>query len=466
MRFYRGRTVERATLAEFRPKVKPGRIEVLKDAQYYVLEGSNKKIKIPRTFADFFTIAQGETDIQQLFALFYEKHQYVPFRGFLNFIFDMAKQDVLENSAELKKFQNKRTRIDFIKNIVLVIAFFEILMMVVDPQLRSVMIAPLALTLSTYFLLESWSASYLPLFVAFPLIFCLNSNTLIWGFSWTVLHAGLWMLKRKMVKPKANTYAVSFHDTIANLPVFESLSNSELNSVLTKAKNIYLPAGSFVTKKGELAQSIYVLLEGQAEVIVGTEQVKLTGPCVFGESALKEESIRQADIKTITPVQLLQINASLFPKGLNSETSELEIAAKQFFKTSPVFSYFGPSVANEFLMYGRLLYLGAEQIIFEEKSEGDCLYLLIRGSVDIQMQGQTLKSLKQGDLFGEISLMAHIPRTATVKTKENTLLLEIPNAAFWEILTQNLDLALLIESIGAKRFDEAQEFKENLKAAG
>ena len=337
--------------------------------------------------------------------------------------------------------------------------------MVLNPSMRSTMITPVALTLSTFFLLETWSLSYFALFVCFPLLFCFHVKTMMWGAPWLLFHCGLWLIRKQSKAPEKNSYAVSLQEKISALPVFATLDNKDIHSILMKARTLYLPAGAFITKKGELAQSVYVLVEGEAEVLAGNEKPKLTSPCVFGENALHTESVRQADVKALTPVQVLQIDAKLFPEVNNPESFELEIAARQFFKTSPVFSYFGEEVANAFLMYGRLMYLGSDQVVFEENTPGESLYLLLRGSVEVKMQGQTLSLLKQGDLFGEISLMAHIPRTATVVTKENALLLEIPSAAFWEVLTQNLDLALLIESIGAKRFTEGQQFKLNLKNA-
>lgn len=457
--------MEQTTLAEFRPKLKPGQIENQGEAHFYVVDGSRKKVKAPKTFLDFFTLAQGEHSIQEIFSKFYECHQYVPFRGFLNFIFDLAKLGVLENSKELRKLQQKKPKIDFCKNIVLGAVFFEILVMVINPSMRATMITPVGLTLSTFFLLETWSLSYFIFFAVFPLVFCLSAKTMAWGIPWLLFHCGLWLLRKKGNQPEQNRYAISLKEKIASLPIFATLDNKEINSLLTKARTLYLPQGSVITKKGELAKSIYILVEGEAEVVLSTSNTKLISPCVFGENALHTESVRQADVKALTPVQVLQIDANLFPEVNNPESFELEIAAKQFFKTSPVFSYFGEDVANAFLMYGRLLYLGTEQVVFEENSTGESLYLLLRGSVDVQMQGKTLKELKQGDLFGEISLMAHIPRTASVVTKENALLLEIPSTAFWEVLTQNLDLALLIESIGAQRFTEGEQFKLNLKSA-
>lgn len=454
------------TLAAFRPKVKPGKIENINNLIFYSIESSGQKIKVPQLFVDFFTLAEGQNTIQDIFTCFYERHQHVPFRGFLNFIFDLAKKNILENSKELLQFQNKKTKVESAKNLVLIAAFLEILVMVGFPAWRNTMISPLALTLSSYFLLESWSAPYFNFFVLFPLIFCLNEKAMFWGLPWLAAHAGIWFLKRSLKKPKANKDAINLFEQLVTLPVFAPLSELELKHLLSTAKSLDLESQALITKKGEVAQHVYVLVEGEAEVLVPNNKIVLKAPCVFGESALQSESVRQADIRSLTNVKILQLDVNEFPKNDNPEVLELEIATKQFFKSSPVFSYFGEPVANAFLMYGRVLFLGPEQTIFEENSTGDSLFLLLRGSVEIQIQGKPLKQLKQGDLFGEISLMAHVPRTASVISKENALLLEIPSMAFWEILTQNLDLALLIESIGAQRFNENQEFKKQFKATG
>jgi len=79
---------------------------------------------------------------------------------------------------------------------------------------------------------------------------------------------------------------------------------------------------------------------------------------------------------------------------------------------------------------------------------------VIRGSVKAQVNEQNTKSIAQGGFFGEISLLANIPRTATVVADEPSVLFKISIDAFWEVLVQHIEMALFIESLGEQRLME------------
>ena len=74
--------------------------------------------------------------------------------------------------------------------------------------------------------------------------------------------------------------------------------------------------------------------------------------------------------------------------------------------------------------------------------------------------------LGQGSFFGEIALIANIPRTATVCANEPSVFFRISADAFWEILVQNLDLGVFIETISENRLREDLEIASVAKRTG
>ncbi|PKL75946.1 MAG: Crp/Fnr family transcriptional regulator, partial [Candidatus Melainabacteria bacterium HGW-Melainabacteria-1] len=72
----------------------------------------------------------------------------------------------------------------------------------------------------------------------------------------------------------------------------------------------------------------------------------------------------------------------------------------------------------------RLVYdtFGPREVVFREGSEGDTLYLLSKGSVEIRKKDRDsgiefhLTRLEAPAAFGEIALLKSDPRTATVAT--------------------------------------------------
>jgi CRP/FNR family cyclic AMP-dependent transcriptional regulator len=59
------------------------------------------------------------------------------------------------------------------------------------------------------------------------------------------------------------------------------------------------------------------------------------------------------------------------------------------------------------------------QIIFEEGSSGDWIYVIDSGAVELskQVNGEkiVIEVLGPGDVFGELAFIAHVPRTATAR---------------------------------------------------
>ncbi|HEU0233681.1 MAG TPA: EAL domain-containing protein [Gallionella sp.] len=76
----------------------------------------------------------------------------------------------------------------------------------------------------------------------------------------------------------------------------------------------------------------------------------------------------------------------------------------------------------------REVFAAGEQI-FKVGDAGDCAYLIERGSVEVfvMIQGleQRISSMGKDEMFGEIALIDHQPRTATVRAVEKTVLVPV-----------------------------------------
>ena len=74
-----------------------------------------------------------------------------------------------------------------------------------------------------------------------------------------------------------------------------------------------IPAGSFVFHTGEPAACAYVLLEGEAEVLVNDQVVERAAPgSLLGEMALIERRERSACLRAVTDCKLVAIDERRF----------------------------------------------------------------------------------------------------------------------------------------------------------
>ncbi len=61
------------------------------------------------------------------------------------------------------------------------------------------------------------------------------------------------------------------------------------------------------------------------------------------------------------------------------------------------------------------------RVLTEQGVEGAGFHLILEGSADVEVNGKRRATLKEGDSFGEISLIDHKPRSATVIAGEDGL---------------------------------------------
>ncbi len=58
--------------------------------------------------------------------------------------------------------------------------------------------------------------------------------------------------------------------------------------------------------------------------------------------------------------------------------------------------------------------LPAGRVLTEEGSAGHEFFVILEGEAEVRSKGTTIRSLGAGDFLGEIALITHVPRTATV----------------------------------------------------
>ncbi len=67
------------------------------------------------------------------------------------------------------------------------------------------------------------------------------------------------------------------------------------------------------------------------------------------------------------------------------------------------------------------------QEIFAEATEGDCMYLIASGQVEISKKGRVLTRLEEGDIFGEMGLFGNDLRSASAVSAGRSRLIKIKN---------------------------------------
>ncbi|RNI21977.1 Crp/Fnr family transcriptional regulator [Rufibacter latericius] len=78
--------------------------------------------------------------------------------------------------------------------------------------------------------------------------------------------------------------------------------------------------------------------------------------------------------------------------------------------------------------------------LFSKGEMGDCMYIIYKGRVKIHDQEHTFAELEENELLGELSILDTEPRSASVTTLEDTILLKLAQEPFYEILLNNAEV--------------------------
>ena len=102
-------------------------------------------------------------------------------------------------------------------------------------------------------------------------------------------------------------------DRLSEVAIFRALSRKELETLGKAADTVSVPAGTALVKEGETGQEFFVLLSGEVSVTVdGREVAVLKEGQWFGELAIIDPAPRDATVTTLTPSELLVIDARRF----------------------------------------------------------------------------------------------------------------------------------------------------------
>jgi CRP-like cAMP-binding protein len=100
---------------------------------------------------------------------------------------------------------------------------------------------------------------------------------------------------------------------LTRLPLFETCSQRDLAQVAAISVEAQRPAGTILTREGQNGGLLFVIIDGEAEVIRNGKRISRLGPGdVVGELSLIDGRVRSANVRAVTDVDLLEITGDDF----------------------------------------------------------------------------------------------------------------------------------------------------------
>jgi CRP/FNR family cyclic AMP-dependent transcriptional regulator len=102
-------------------------------------------------------------------------------------------------------------------------------------------------------------------------------------------------------------------DVLSRLALFETCSKRELGQVASISVQAHHPAGTVLTREGQTGGLLFVIIDGEAEVIRNGKKIGTLGAGdVVGELSLIDGRARSANVRAVTDVDVLEITQDDF----------------------------------------------------------------------------------------------------------------------------------------------------------
>lgn len=134
----------------------------------------------------------------------------------------------------------------------------------------------------------------------------------------------------------------------------------------------------------------------------------------------------------------------------------------------PAFQSFNTEEIERLIQLGYQIQFDSQEVICREDEPGNTFYIILEGSVEIYVNTlqKSLRTQTDGSFFGELSLLLGIPRTATVRALEPTVLFAINQTGFQTLLQEHTGLAEIIANQLSEYKAELEQRQASLHSHG
>jgi CRP/FNR family transcriptional regulator, cyclic AMP receptor protein len=102
-------------------------------------------------------------------------------------------------------------------------------------------------------------------------------------------------------------------EALKRAPLFEGLSKKELTQLARVSEDMEIPAGTTLTKEGEIGHEFFVIVDGETQVKRKGRSLGTRGAGDFvGEIALLEQVPRTATVTAKTPLRVFVLTSTDF----------------------------------------------------------------------------------------------------------------------------------------------------------
>ncbi len=257
-------------------------------------------------------------------------------------------------------------------------------------------------------------------------------------------------------------WRVEAGELIDALPLFDDVPVDVLNELAGSVQLKHVSRGQPVVRQGERATAFYVVRRGTLHVVEedrenNNERVIRTlgrGES-FGELAVLTSATRRATVRAAEDAEVFEIDKSSFDRLLASMIHVPQFAPTfqdmAELRELPCFQHLEQDELSELLEHGEWTTVDAGATIVKKGAVADTFYAIGSGQVDV-LEGRTvMATLGPGSYFGEVGLLRHVRRTATVRARTPVRMYRLDRTGFDRLVRKAFKRGTLDPHIKARR---------------
>jgi CRP-like cAMP-binding protein len=253
------------------------------------------------------------------------------------------------------------------------------------------------------------------------------------------------------------------------VPFFSELPRKLFPPALDMLRLIRGDDGDLVIREGEPGKAFYFVASGEVRVFATVagktvERTRLHEGSLFGEMALYSEQPRTASVQVVGEAELLEMGRDAVQR-LCAEVPALseridrfarERVLKNLLATSPLFKPFDHKQQMDLMKRFEGHQIDAGTVVIREGEAGQGLFVILLGEVEVtrgegSVAEQKVARLRSGEIFGEMSLLADTPTTATVRALVPTTILFLGRDYFQRLVRALPSMRKYFEDLARSR---------------
>ena len=278
------------------------------------------------------------------------------------------------------------------------------------------------------------------------------------GVAWPVAALAVWPLAREAERRGAANDAEI--ELLRKVPFMKLLPLVALEACAEYVRRLQVRRGEVIVRKGEIGDRFYVIASGSAAVeLDGCTIERLGDGGWFGEVALLRTSARIATVRMTSDGEVASLDRHHFLRALALDGSAelaaissiqglpgIERAAPRapvdermsladsetltVLRSVPLLEHASEPILEELRARASRMQVAAGDEVFHEGDPGAVFFVVLAGTLVVNIGGEDVYDIGPGDWFGELGLLRGRNRTATVRASTAAILLSVPGDSF------------------------------------